>query len=150
MRVAIVRLPPSVHGEGDHGFIPVIIGLAREKGVSVYKEEGLNRWPAVHRLDAAKLYRLAVEKAPAGTIRYHVVAEEGLAFREIAEAIGDGLKIPAISRSPEQAAEHFSWFAHFAGMDCAASSERTRKILGWSPVEPGLIEDLDKGGYFKA
>lgn len=149
VRVSIVRLPPSVHGENDHGFIPILIGMAREKGVSVYKEEGHNRWPAVHRLDAAKLYRLALENATAGAIRYHAVGEEGIKFRDIAEAIGEGLNIRAVSKSPEQAAEHFSWFAHFAGMDCAASGRQTQEKLGWYPEQPGLIEDLDKSGYFK-
>ncbi|MBE9461401.1 SDR family oxidoreductase [Dyadobacter subterraneus] len=149
VRVAILRLPPTVHGAGDHGFVPILIGIAREKGISVYKEEGANSWPAVHRKDAAKLYRLALEKAPAGIVRYHAVAEEGIAFREIAEEIGKGLNVPAVSKSVEEANEHFSWFAHFAGMDCAASSQQTKAILGWSPEQPGLIEDLDKGGYFK-
>lgn len=147
--VSVVRLPPTVHGEGDHGFVPILIGIARDKGISVYKEEGQNRWPAVHRLDAAKLFRLALEKANSGTVRYHAVAEEGITFREIAEAIGKGLNIPVAGKSPEQAAEHFTWFTHFAGMDCAASGKQTQEILGWHPVQPGLIEDLDKGDYFK-
>jgi len=149
VRVSVVRLPPTVHDEGDHGFVPILIGMAREKGISVYKKEGLNRWPAVHRLDAARLFRLALEQAPAGAMHYHAVAEEGITFREIAESIGKGLEIPAISKSPEQAAEHFSWFAHFAGMDCAASSQQTQQLLGWHPLQRGLIKDLDKGDYFR-
>ena len=149
VRVSVVRLPPSVHGENDHGFVPILIGMAREKGVSAYKEEGANRWPAVHRLDAAKLYRLALEKASDGVVRYHAVADEGVAFRTIAESIGQGLGIPVVSKSPEQAAEHFSWFSHFAAMDCAASGRQTREKLGWHPVQFGLIEDLEKGDYFK-
>lgn len=149
VRVSIVRLPPSVHGPNDHGFIPILIGIAREKGVSVYKEEGQNHWPAVHRLDAAKLFRLALEKAPAGVVRYHAAAEEGIAFREIAEAIGEGVNVPVVSKSVEEAAQHFTWFAHFAGMNCAASSEHTREVLGWKPEQPGLIEDLEISGYFE-
>lgn len=149
LRVAIVRLPPTVHDAGDHGFVPILIGMAREKGVSVYTEKGLNSWPAVHRRDAAKLYRLALEKAPAGIVRYHAVAEEGIAFRNIAEAIGKGLNIPVVSKSVAEAAEYFGWFTHFAGMDCAASGKETQAILGWDPIHPGLIEDLDKGDYFK-
>jgi nucleoside-diphosphate-sugar epimerase len=149
VRVAIVRLPPSVHDDNDHGFVPILIGMAREKGISVYKEEGQNRWPAVHRLDAAKLYRLALEKTPMGTTRYHAAAEEGIAFREIAEAIGKGLNIPTVSKSPEQAAEHFSWFTHFAAMDCAASCQQTKEMLGWQPAQRGLIEDIEKGDYLK-
>ncbi|MCF0054836.1 SDR family oxidoreductase [Dyadobacter sp. CY356] len=149
VRVSIVRLPPTVHGAGDHGFVPVLIGMAREKGISVYKEEGSNSWPAVHRLDAAKLYRLALEQAPAGLVRYHAVAEEGIAFRDIAEAIGKGLHMPAVSKTAEEAAEHFSWFSHFAGMDCAASARQTQTALGWNPDQQTLIEDLDTGDYFK-
>ncbi|GLU51472.1 3-beta hydroxysteroid dehydrogenase [Dyadobacter frigoris] len=149
VRVSVVRLPPTVHDSGDHGFVPILIGIAREKGISVYKEEGSNCWPAVHRLDAARLFRLALEQAPEGFVRYHAVAEEGIAFRNIAEAIGKGLNIPVVSKSAVEAAEHFSWFTHFAGMDCAASSRQTQTILGWNPVHPGLIEDLDKGDYFR-
>ncbi|WP_159470504.1 SDR family oxidoreductase [Dyadobacter sp. 3J3] len=149
VRVSVVRLPPSVHGAGDHGFIPILIGIAREKGISVFKEDGQNYWPAVHRLDAAKLYRLALEKAPAGIVRYHAAAEEGIAFREIAGAIGEGLNVPVVSKSVEEAAQHFTWFAHFAGMNCAASSQHTREVLGWKPEQPGLIEDLEISGYLK-
>lgn len=150
VKVSIVRLPPTVHDAGDHGFIPMLIDIARNKGISVYKEQGLNRWPAVHRLDAAKLFRLAVENSQKGTSYYHAVAEEGIAFRDIAEAIGKGLNIPVASKSPEEAAEHFTWFTHFAGMDCAASSQKTRERLGWEPANANLIEDLDPAGYFKA
>ena len=149
VRVAIVRLPPTVHGEDDHGFVPMLIQIARDKGISVYREAGNNKWPAVHLLDAATLYRLALEKAPAGLTRYHAAAEEGIAFHDIADAISNGLNIPVVSKSQEQAAEHFSWFAHFAAMDCAASAQQTRAELGWQPVQPGLMEDLSKGDYFK-
>ena len=148
-RVSVVRLPPSVHGDGDHGFVPILIGIAREKGVSVYEGDGLNRWPAVHRLDAAHLFRLALEKAPAAENRFHGVAEEGVEFREIAGVIGRHLNIPVVSKSPEEAAQHFGWFAQFAAMNIPASSERTRELLGWQPTQPGLIPDLDRPRYFK-
>jgi nucleoside-diphosphate-sugar epimerase len=149
VRVSLVRLPPTVHGAGDHGFVPVLIGIAREKGISVYKEEGLNRWPAVHRLDAAKLFRLALEQAPAAITHYHCVAEEGITFGAIAKAIGEGLNVPVVSRSPEEAAGHFGWFAPFAGFNCPASSKQTRETLGWQPVQPGLIDDI-RSNYFSA
>lgn len=148
VRVSVVRLPPSVHGEGDHGFVPILINLAREKGVSVYKGEGLNRWPAVHRLDAARLFRLALEKAPAPGTRFHSIAEEGVAFREIAEVIGKRLNVPVVSKSAEEAAVHFDWFAHFASLDNPASGQRTQQLLQWQPDQPGLIADVDRASYF--
>lgn len=148
VRAAMVRLSPSVHGDGDHGFVPMLIAMAREKGVSAYIGEGLNRWTAVHRLDAAKLYRLAFEQATAGA-RYHGVAEESVLFRDIAEVIGRHLNIPVVAKSQEEAAAHFGWFAHFAGIDCPASSQRTRELLGWQPTKPGLIADLERGRYFE-
>jgi nucleoside-diphosphate-sugar epimerase len=148
-RVTVVRLPPSVHGDGDHGFVPTLIRIAREKGVSAYQADGLNRWSAVHRLDAAHLFRLALEKAPAAGTRLHGVAEVGIAFREIAEVIGRHLNIPVVSKSPEAAAQHFGWFAHFAAMNNPASSERTRELLGWQPKQPALIPDLDRPRYFE-
>jgi len=146
--VSVLRLPPSVHGVGDHGFVPLLIRLAREKGVSAYVGEGLNRWPAVHRLDAAHLYRLVIEKRPAAP-RYHAVADEGVAFREIAEVIGRRLNIPVVSKTPEEAAAHFSWFAHFVGLDCPASSARTQEQLGWHPMKASLIPDIDQPSYFE-
>jgi nucleoside-diphosphate-sugar epimerase len=149
-QVSVVRLPPSVHGDGDHGFVPTLIRIAREKGVSVYAGDGLNRWPAVHRLDAAHLFRLALEKASAAGTRYHGVAEQGVAFRDIAEVIGRHVNIPVVSKSPEAAAQHFGWFAHFAAMNTPASSERTRAMLGWQPTQPGLIADVDRPRYFEA
>ncbi|RWM07081.1 MAG: SDR family oxidoreductase [Mesorhizobium sp.] len=148
-RVSIVRLPPSVHGAGDHGFVPILIGMAREKGASVYTGEGLNRWPAVHRFDAARLYRLVLEKGRGGA-RYHAVAEAGLPFREIAAVIGRRLGVPVVSKSPEESAAHFGWFAHFAAIDNEASSALTRQELGWEPTQAGLIEDVDQAVYFQA
>jgi len=147
VRVAVVRLSPSVHGDGDHGFVPTLIRIAREKGVSAYVGDGLNRWTAVHRLDAAHLYRLVLEKGSAGA-RYHGVAEEGIAFRELAEVIGKRLNIPVAAKSPEEAANHFGWFAAFAGIECPASSKLTQESLGWHPAQRGLIQDLEQGSYF--
>jgi nucleoside-diphosphate-sugar epimerase len=148
VRAALMRLSPTVHGDGDHGFVPTLINTAREKGVSAYIGDGRNRWNAVHRLDAAHLFRLALEKATAGA-RYHAVAEEGIAFRDIAEVIGRRLNIPVVSKSPEEAASHFGWFAAFAGLDCPASSKLTQERLGWRPVQTTLLTDLERGSYFK-
>jgi nucleoside-diphosphate-sugar epimerase len=144
---SILRLPPSVHGEGDHGFIPQIITIAREKGVSAYIGDGQNRWPAVHRLDAATLYRLALEKGSSGNV-FHAIADEGVPTREIAEVIGRRLNLPVVSKSAEEAAGHFGWMAMFFGFDNPASSERTRQQLGWRPTHPGLIADVDGPRYF--
>ncbi|HEV2500890.1 MAG TPA: SDR family oxidoreductase [Terriglobia bacterium] len=146
--VAVVRLP-QVHGDGDHAFVPLLIGIAREKRVAAYVGDGLNRWPAVHRLDAAHLYRLVLEKGSAGA-RYHAVAEEGVPLREIVGVIGRRLNVPVVGKSPEEAADYFGWFAGFAAMDNPASSERTRAQLGWEPQQPGLIADLDRPSYFEA
>ncbi|WP_159947052.1 SDR family oxidoreductase [Rhizobium sp. 18065] len=145
--VSVIRLPPSVHGDGDHGFVPLLIGIARRTGVSAYIEDGSNLWPAVHRFDAAKVYRLALEKGDAGA-RYHAVAEEGVPFRQIAEVIGKRLGVPVVAKSREEAGEHFGWFAHFAGIDSPASSVWTREVLGWRPTETTLIADIDREAYF--
>jgi nucleoside-diphosphate-sugar epimerase len=149
VRVAILRLPPSVHGEGDHGFVPALIGIARQKGVSAYIGDGLNRWPAVHRLDAARLYRLALEKAVAGAT-YHGVADEGVPVRDIAGVIARQLNTPLVGKSSEEATEHFGWLATFLRIDGAASSAQTRERLGWRPTQPGLIADLEQAHYFAA
>jgi nucleoside-diphosphate-sugar epimerase len=149
LRVSVVRLPPSVHGDGDHGFVPHLIAVAREKGVSAYVGDGQNRWPAVHRLDAAHLYRLAIEEGSAGA-RYHGVADEGVPFRDIAGVIGRRLNVPVVSKSAEEAAGHFGWISHFASIDCPASSTQTREQLGWRATHASLIADIDRPNYFEA
>jgi len=146
VRVSVIRLP-QVHDPFKAGLVTYLIAAAREKGISAYVGDGLNRWPAVHRLDAAHLYRLALEKGSAGA-RYHPVAEEGVPLREIAEAIGRGLKIPVVSKTPEEAAAHFGWLAMFAAADIPASSALTRERLGWQPIQKtGLIADLEAHDY---
>jgi nucleoside-diphosphate-sugar epimerase len=149
VRVVGLRFAPTVHGEGDHGFVSTLVGVARERGVAGYIGDGANRWPAVHRLDAARLVRLALEKAPAGSV-VHAVAEEGIAARDIAGAIGRGLGVPVASIAPEDAAEHFGWISRFFALDAPTSSELTRASLGWTPTHHGLVEDLDQGHYFRA
>ncbi|MFA6114758.1 MAG: SDR family oxidoreductase [Sphingomonas sp.] len=145
VRAASIRLAPSVHGLGDHGFIPFLIGLAHEKGLSAYIGDGLNRWPGVHRLDAARLYRLALEQGVTEPA-YHATADEGVAFKDIAAVIGRRLGVPVESRGRE----HFGWFADFAGADIPASSARTRSLLGWEPTGPDLLSDIDQPGYYAA
>ncbi len=147
VRSSVVRLPPTVHGDGDNGFMAALVGIARAKGVSGYIGDGSNRWPAVHRLDAAHLFRLAVEQAPAGSV-LHAIADEGVPVREIAEVIGRHLGLPVVAISPEDAGEHFTWLAGFLATDSPASSTLTRELLGWQPTHPGLIDDLEKGHYF--
>ena len=148
VRAAIVRLPLTVHGDGDHAFVPLLISTAREKGVSAYVGSGHNRWPAVHRLDAAHLYRLAVENGFAAGSRFHCVADEGVPVREIAEVIGRRLNVPVVGKPAEEAGGHFGWMAYFLGMDCPASSEKTQERLGWRPTHASLIQDLDGPTYF--
>ena len=144
---AAVRLSPSVHGDGDHhGFVPILVKTAREKGFSAYIGEGLNRWNAVHRLDAARLFRLALEHATPGA-RYHASAEEAITARSIAEAIGKQLNLPVRSVTPEAAAEHFGWFAQMAALDCPSSSQWTRENLNWQPTHPTLLTDIGNGIY---
>jgi nucleoside-diphosphate-sugar epimerase len=146
VHVAIVRLP-QVHDPRKQGLVVLLTQMAREKGVSAYVGDGANRWAAAPLKDVARLYRLAVEQTGPGVTVYHAVQEEGVALREIAETLGKGLKVPVVSIPPEKAAEHFGWFAHFAGVDMPASSEWTRKTLGWEPTGPGLIEDLENMKY---
>ncbi|MFF3357809.1 SDR family oxidoreductase [Streptomyces sp. NPDC002917] len=147
IRSSVVRLPPTVHGDGDHGFLATLVAIACEKGVSGYIRDGANRWPAVHRSDAAHLFRLALESAPAGST-LHAVADEGVPIRTVAEVIGRHLGLPVGSVSPDDAPGHFSWLAGFLGMDSPTSSAHTRELLRWQPTQSGLIDDLDKGHYF--
>ena len=147
VRGSIVRLPPTVHGAGDKGFVPMLIGWARDKGAAAYVGDGANRWPAVHRLDAARLFRLALDRAAPGT-RLHAAAEEGIAMRAIAEAIGAGLGLPVQSLTEDEAPAHFGWMTRIAIADNPSSSAITRETLGWVPREPDLLTDMRQGGYF--
>ncbi|MFE7117913.1 SDR family oxidoreductase, partial [Streptomyces sp. NPDC057654] len=147
VRSSVVRLAPTVHGDGDHGFLSVLVAIARDKGVSGYIGDGAARWSAVHRSDAARLFRLAVESAPAGST-LHAAGDEGVPIRDIAEAIGRHLKAPTASISREDAAGHFTWLAPMLDLDSPASSARTRELLDWRPTGPSLLDDLDEGHYF--
>jgi nucleoside-diphosphate-sugar epimerase len=148
VRATVVRLAASVHDAGDHGFVPYLIQLARQQGEAAYIGEGLNRWPAVHRQDAARLFRLALEQGVAGA-RYHGVGDEGIMLRDLAAVIGRHLNVPVVSKSGAEADAYFGWMARFAALGMAASSTLTQQWLGWSPSGPGLLEDLEKGDYFK-
>ena len=141
IRSSVVRLPPTVQRDGDNGFMATLVGVARKQGVSGYIGDGSNRRPAVHRADAAQLFRLAVEQAPGGSV-LHGVAEEGVPLRSIAEVIGAQLDLPVVSVAPDAAAEHFGWLATFLGADIPASSEITQDLLDWHPTQPGLLDDL--------
>jgi nucleoside-diphosphate-sugar epimerase len=147
VKVMVVRLPPSVHSDGDHGFVPRLIEIAKEKGAAAYIGDGSNLWPAVHRSDAAQLYRLVLEKGVAGA-RYHASSEQGIPMKDIASAIGNKLNLPLVSKSKEEATEHFGWIAHFVAINSPASSQLTREQLGWNPTGRGLIEELEIGTYF--
>ena len=150
VRAIVVRLAPTVHGPHDHGFMPMLIATARQHGVSAYVGDGANRWPALHRDDAATLFRLGLEKAPAGSALHGVA--ENVAFKDIAETIGRGLGLPTVSLTPQEAAGHFvsPFMAHIYGMDAPASSTLTRELLDWSPSHPTLLDDLEHGDYLHA
>ena len=147
VRSSAVRLATTCHGDGDHGFLAALVGIARDKGVSGFIGDGSSRWTAVHRLDAAHLFRLALEKAPAGS-RLHAVADEGVPIRAIAEVIGRHLDVPVVSVPAGEASGHFGFLAGFLAADNPVSSALTRELLGWQPAHPGLLDDLDKGHYF--
>jgi nucleoside-diphosphate-sugar epimerase len=143
----VLRFPPTVHGAGDHGFVATLVGIARQRGEAGFVGDGTNRWPAVHRSDAARLARLAVEAAPAGSV-LHAVADEGVPFREIAQAIGRHLGLPAASVSPADAVEHFAHLGHFVAVDSPATAVVTRELLAWEPTGPSLLEDLEQDHYY--
>ncbi len=147
VRSSVVRLPPTCHGDGDNGFIRIAIGFAREKGAAAYVGDGTNRWPGVHRDDAARLFRLALESAPAGSV-LHAIGDEGVPIREVATVFSSQLGVPSVSVSPEQAGEYVGWLGGFWGLDSPASAEITRELLAWQPTGPGLIADLEEGHYF--
>ncbi len=146
VRSVSLRFAPTVHGDGDHGFLATIVGVARDTGTSAYVGDGANRWPAVHRFDAARMVRLALEQAPAGAI-VHGVAEEGIAARDIAASVGRALGLPVSSVAPDQAYGHFGWISAFFALDIPASSALTQQTLGWTPTHPGLLDDLAAGSY---
>jgi nucleoside-diphosphate-sugar epimerase len=149
VRSSVLRFAPTVHGDGDNGFVATLVGIARQRGVAGYVGDGSNRWPAVHRSDAARLARLAVEAAPAGSV-LHAAADEGVVFREIAEAIGKHLDIPTKSVAPEDAPEHFGFMAHFVALDSPVTATITRDLLGWEPTGPSLLEDLEQDHYYRS
>ena len=148
IRASIVRLSPTVHDVDDHGFIPMIIDMDKQHGAAAYIGDGTNKWPAVHRLDAAKLFRLALEKGEAGSV-FHGAGDTGIHTKDIAAAIGKQLNLPVVSKSGDEAAAHFTWMTHFFGMNNPVSNELTKQKLGWKPTHPGLLEDLESGIYFQ-
>lgn len=148
VRSSVVRLPPDNHGEGDHGFVPRLIAIARQRGLAGYLGDGSNRWPFVHRLDSARLFRLAVEQAPAGSV-LHAVGDEGVAIRDLAEVMGRHLGVPVSPVTEADAGRHFGFLSTFIGLDSPASAQRTRALLGWEPTHVGMLEDLEQGHYFK-
>jgi nucleoside-diphosphate-sugar epimerase len=148
VRSSVLRLPPTVHGDGDNGFMAALVGMARQNGNAAYVGDGASRWPAVHRLDAARLFRLATEKAPAGAV-LHAVGDEGVPMRAIAEVFGQQLDLPVVSVPPEDAAARFSFLGGFIALDSPASGTITEELLDWKPTHPGLIEDLEQGHYFR-
>jgi nucleoside-diphosphate-sugar epimerase len=148
VRSSVLRFAPTVHGDGDNGFVATLVGIARQRGVAGYVGDGSNRWPAVHRSDAARLARLAVEAAPAGSV-LHAVGDEGVPFREIAETMGRHLDLPTTSVTPEDAPEHFGFMAHFVGLDSPVSATITRELLGWEPTGPSLLDDLERDHYYR-
>jgi nucleoside-diphosphate-sugar epimerase len=148
VRSSVLRFPPTVHGDGDHGFVATLVGIARQRGLAGYVGDGTNRWPAVHRSDAARLARLAVEAAPAGSV-LHAVGDEGVPFRQIAEAMSRHLGIPAVSVAPADAGEHFGFLGHFVALDSPATAGVTRELLAWEPTGPSLLEDLEQDHYYR-
>jgi nucleoside-diphosphate-sugar epimerase len=148
VRSSVLRFPPTVHGDGDHGFVATLVGIAHQRGFAGYVGDGSNRWPAVHRSDGARLARLAVEAAPAGSV-LHAVGDEGVPFSEIAEAMGRHLAIPTASVAPGDAGEHFAPLGHFVALDSPATAVLTRKLLAWEPTGPSLLEDLDQDHYYR-
>lgn len=148
VRASVLRLPPTVHGDGDNGFVRTLVGIARQRGVAGYVGDGANRWPAVHRADAACLARLAVEAAPAGSV-LHAVGDEGVPFRDIAGAIATGLGVPTVSVTPDDAPGHFDFLGRFVALDCPATAAATRELLGWRPAGPTLLEDLAEDHYYR-
>ena len=148
VRSSVLRLPPTVHGDGDNGFMAILVGIARQRGVSGYVGDGTNRWPAVHRSDAARLARLAAEAAAAGSV-LHAVADEGVPFREIAQAIGRHLGLPAASVPSDAAAEHFAHLGHLVALDSPATAAVTRELLAWEPTGPSLLDDLERDHYYR-
>jgi nucleoside-diphosphate-sugar epimerase len=143
----ILRLPPTTHGTGDRGFVQILTDIAKEKGQSAYRDAGDNHWPACHRFDAARLYRLIIEQKPSLKV-FHAAAEQGIPLREIAKTIGKCLNLPVVSKSGAEADAHFSWFSYFTTLDCVASSEESRKVTGWKPKEVGLLQDIIENEYF--